>query len=229
MSCEHEFRTLVYGRALERIQEAFKPAARRLITTDMIERAVDEAVKVSNADLALMTKYPDMFCDRCGECCRRSNPISVDADDIAAIAFAKGIEPGLAVANFTREAEHGRLSLQTPCPFLHGNLCSIYWFRPKVCRVFPLTYNRGRDNITIGIYPYCRFAVNHALRKTITILCRLLIEQERPDLAYGMKLQQEELAKRVSSLPQVQQIRFFRKYLSELERQIDGHEERSED
>jgi len=220
MSDEHEFRALVYQQALERIEEAFKPAARRLITTDMIERAVDEAVRgVSNADLALMTKYPDIFCDRCGECCRRSNPISVDADDIAAIAFAKGIEPGLAVVNFTKEAEHGRRSLQTPCPFLHGNLCSIYWFRPKVCRAFPLTYDRGRGCLTIGLYPYCRFAVNHAAMKTIGILCRLLVEQKRPDLAYDMKMEQE-LPKRFSSLPQVEQIRFWRRYLSELERQI---------
>lgn len=217
---DEEFRTLVYRQALERIEEAFRPTGRRLITADMIERAVDEAAKgVSNADLAIMIKYPDMFCDRCGECCRRSNPISVDTEDLAVIAFAKGIEPGLALANFTREGEHGRLSLRTPCPFLHGNLCSIYWFRPKVCRSFPWTYHRAMGYLTIGFYPYCRFAVNYAAWKTVAVLCRLLVEQERPSLAYHVKLEQEKLAKRFSSLPQVQEIRFWRRYLSKLERE----------
>jgi len=162
---------LVYPQALERIEEAFEPTARRLITAGVIERAVDEAAKgMSNADLAVIIKYPGMFCDRCGECCRRSNPISVDADDL-------------------------------------------------VCRSFALTYPRAMGYLTIGFYPYCRFAVNYAAWKTVAVLCRLLVEQERPGLAYQVKLEQEKLTKRFSSLPQVQEIRFWRRYLSKLERE----------
>ena len=37
------------------------------------------------------------------------------------------------------QAEYDRHVAQTPCPFLAGNECSIYEFRPNGCRLFPNT------------------------------------------------------------------------------------------
>lgn len=37
------------------------------------------------------------------------------------------------------EAEYDSYVAHTPCPFLAGNVCSIYEFRPDGCRAFPNT------------------------------------------------------------------------------------------
>ncbi|TFF89330.1 MAG: YkgJ family cysteine cluster protein [Promethearchaeota archaeon] len=39
----------------------------------------------------------------------------------------------------------------TVCSFLENNICSIYKFRPKICRIFPFTFKEKNNRLTIQI------------------------------------------------------------------------------
>jgi len=219
-----EFRALVLSRALSQIEKQFKPAARAKITSDMVESAVNESLAaVLPSDLALALQDP-RFCLRCGSCCKLVDTVEVGDDDIGRIGFTLGIDPALVEVNFTKKTERG-LSLRTqPCPFLKGNLCSIYQARPKSCRTFPfapVNIEQGREVVSLAYYPYCHFTVNLMAQKTISILLRQLIEREEPNLAAAMKRHVETVAEKTGPLSQVQQIAFHMQYRNKMRKQLE--------
>jgi Fe-S-cluster containining protein len=80
-------------------------------------------------------------CTMCGNCCRHSE-VSVNREEIAAIATHLAIEPETVTRLYTvpdADATTTRLlrSSDEGCVFLDGNLCMIYPARPKTCRDFP--------------------------------------------------------------------------------------------
>jgi len=179
----------------------------------MIEEAVNEILRgyvVTDFDIAYSIEHSDALCAKCGECCRRVDPIVVDKEDIMKIASFLGYEYSQVIKKYCKQLEDGRLSLQSPCPFLKGNLCSVHPVKPKVCKLWPLTIQGER--ITLGIQPYCKFTVNLLTQKAIGLLIIQLIQQEAPDLSIMMKKHAENLAKRAPP-EQAQQILFFKKWI----------------
>ena len=80
-------------------------------------------------------------CTSCANCCRHS-VVSVNHDDVDAIARHLGITTEEAVRRYTvsdPDAPALRLLRNSSrgCVFLDRNLCLIYEARPKACRDFP--------------------------------------------------------------------------------------------
>jgi len=80
-------------------------------------------------------------CTACANCCRET-VVTVRQAEIEAIARYLGIDPDLALHQYTRpdpEDSRRRVMKQEhgACVFLDENLCMIYDVRPKPCRDFP--------------------------------------------------------------------------------------------
>jgi uncharacterized protein len=76
-------------------------------------------------------------CRGCGECCRGLD-ISVTGEDIDRLSRRLGMTPAEFRERHTRFDEEGDPEIPSvPCPFLRGNLCSVYEDRPGTCRSFP--------------------------------------------------------------------------------------------
>jgi Fe-S-cluster containining protein len=80
-------------------------------------------------------------CRECAACCR-NNVIPVSEDEIARLASRLGEPPDVFRAKYVRNAAGPPHDAEqeidaSPCPFLQGNLCSVYEVRPQACRDYP--------------------------------------------------------------------------------------------
>jgi len=75
-------------------------------------------------------------CERCCKCCREM-PIHLNDEDMERIYRLDGD----ALFDKMNENEVDNY-LKTPCPYLKGNLCTIYENRPMSCRMFPFVVIR---------------------------------------------------------------------------------------
>ena len=82
-------------------------------------------------------------CTDCGHCCRALQ-IVVDDFDIARLAKRLKMKPAELKRKYVKRAEDGVLIFnRQPCPFLQGNLCTVYEARPQACRDFPSLHESG--------------------------------------------------------------------------------------
>jgi len=208
------FRNAVYQKTLRKVRDHFKPAADAFITDAMIRVAVDKVTEgISNLDLVMVRDHPEILCERCGECCRRCDPISIDDEDLAVIASTQGLSVSLAATVLTWTGQNGIMSLRTkPCPFLHGNVCSIYNHRPKVCRNFPLV-PLPNGQMTLAHYSYCQLPINLAVEGAIVRLLMELLKRTHPRLASAMREEATKFEKQIEHLSQNEQIRLFSDYM----------------
>jgi Fe-S-cluster containining protein len=79
-------------------------------------------------------------CKQCANCCR-SMHIRITEADIPRISKHLGIKESEFIATYLKRDEDNEYYIKTspPCPFLKGNLCSIYDVRPEKCRGYPFT------------------------------------------------------------------------------------------
>ncbi len=184
-----KIRKRVLKEVRKRIKKEFKPEAKAIITPIMIKMAVDRATfGFSIFDIAMAMRFSNVFCDKCGECCRVCDPIIINNQDIMNIASFLGISYQTAIAKYTKRLKDGRLSLRTsPCIFLEANRCRIYDARPSVCRQFPMT----PVNDLVLYYEYCSFTKNLIVDKAKAFLLRSLMEKHNPELkAFGEYVKQ---------------------------------------
>lgn len=83
-------------------------------------------------------------CTKCANCCKTMTVV-LDDDDLSLIAKGLGISLEEVRANYTSRDEESNECIidKKPCPFLKDNKCSIYQYRPKVCRSFPHLHKEG--------------------------------------------------------------------------------------
>jgi Fe-S-cluster containining protein len=120
---------------------------------------------ISPLDVALLLKMQDRWCERCGECCRRNTPIALARSDAERISRYlrmpyKKFKQRFRIVPVGNSKFHMPAS---PCPFLEGNLCSIYPVRPQVCRLYPaidIIWQMEERRRYIEIPYYC-----HVLKK----------------------------------------------------------------
>ena len=77
-------------------------------------------------------------CTACANCCR-SLTVGLTSDDIPPLSRATGLSPESLTRRYISPARAGEWGVfcETPCPFLRGNLCSVYSNRPRACRDYP--------------------------------------------------------------------------------------------
>jgi Fe-S-cluster containining protein len=89
-------------------------------------------------------------CRACAACCRNS-VIPLSDEEIAALAAATGQTIEAFREQHVRAVDGEPQAIDaTPCPFLDGNLCSVYEHRPAACRDYPYVGGDVRTH-AIGI------------------------------------------------------------------------------
>lgn len=82
-------------------------------------------------------------CTACGHCCRTLQ-IVVDDFDIRRLAKRLGQKPEVVKRKYVTREKDGELVFnRQPCPFLDGNLCTVYEDRPQACRDYPFLHESG--------------------------------------------------------------------------------------
>ncbi|GEM_PF-1354172 len=94
-------------------------------------------------------------CKQCANCCR-SLDVCLIPSDVEKLSAGLLISPDEVMTRYVDQAAgeaQGEWALVPahPCPFLNGNLCSIYEYRPHSCRVYPQLTPDFRYNIEDAI------------------------------------------------------------------------------
>jgi Fe-S-cluster containining protein len=118
---------------------------------DLESEEVDTIVQRHYGDVA-----SQIDCCACANCCRTMLPILSDAD-IARMASALNMTEDELIRDYLKPAEEedGFTFKATPCPFLGGNLCTIYDARPENCRSYPHIHKEGFQFRLIGAIENC--------------------------------------------------------------------------
>jgi len=111
-----------------------------LFTESEVDRAVDQNLYLTVADVALGLRHPEAFCKRCGECCRVSRRVVLEPPDVVRLAFFLRMSISdflVRYAKFEGDEAYLRRARGACCFLTKDNLCSVYKARPAVCRQFP--------------------------------------------------------------------------------------------
>lgn len=94
------------------------------------------------------TAFESIDCLQCANCCKTTGPL-LTVQDIERISKAKRLSESTFTLTYLREDEDGDFVFKSmPCPFLMSdNYCGIYEIRPRACREFPHTDQKGQINI----------------------------------------------------------------------------------
>jgi len=180
---------------VEEFLAAAAERARRMIKgypflDEDLERALSSPLVrgVSMFDAALLLRFQDVLCEKCGECCRRSTPIAMCKSEAEAIArFLR-----MPYKKFKRRfhltpAGDGVFHMPAaPCPFLRGSWCSVYPVRPLVCRAFPagaLMAEVIKAETGVEAPLYCSALQKFFAHKIAGLVLRFRLEREEPLLA----------------------------------------------
>ena len=167
--------------------------ARRLIKPyPGIEADLEEALKREEVrslglhDLVFLFKHQNELCDKCGRCCRTESPIHVSPHELSRIAeylrvSYEELKRRLKLIPLRDGTYH---LIGKPCPFLKGNLCSIYEVRPEVCRLYPARYIYARavDGKPMSIDLECGVMKKLFAYKLAAAAVMIKLEREVPEL-----------------------------------------------
>ncbi len=112
-------------------------------------------------------------CLDCANCCRSILP-SLSPSDITDLASGLGVSKSELSQRYltTRGDQNTRTFNATPCPFLSGNQCTVYAFRPQACRSYPHLHKRSFVHRLIQVVENCAvcpivFNVYEELKKAL--------------------------------------------------------------
>lgn len=179
---EQKLKDEIIDLAVQRVSEEIKKDELPSNLRPLVEKFVDESLEATSpADVAMAIKHPEMFCDKCGECCRRCDPILVNMRDLTSISTFLGVDIDLVISNYTKVLDDGTMSLKArPCPFLDGNECSIHPVRPLVCKLFPLQISDG--DVVPAVFKYCAFSKKLIAEKTFVLILQDIMKRRNPEL-----------------------------------------------
>jgi Fe-S-cluster containining protein len=107
---------------------------------------VDEIVHKLNEEY-----LTEDYCMDCANCCKKLKP-SLSQEEITEIANHLDISyEEFKEAYIERAMPEGYILKGDECPFLENNKCSIYDYRPEVCRAFPYLHKKDINNRLINI------------------------------------------------------------------------------
>ena len=87
-------------------------------------------------------------CRTCANCCKTRHPVFSRAE-VQRIADYLGMTPAELRARYLETDQEAAkyTTRELPCPFLQGNLCSIYDVRPSVCAGYPHLHRNFRNRL----------------------------------------------------------------------------------
>ena len=100
----------------------------------------------------LYQKYLSRYdCTECGNCCELS--ATLNQEEVEEIAKYLNISyKNMKKKYIERKTAEGFLLKGRKCPFLYENKCSIYKYRPKVCRSYPHLHKDNINHRLISIF-----------------------------------------------------------------------------
>lgn len=88
--------------------------------------------------------WANIDCTSCANCCREAKP-GFSEEDVSRLARRLGVEHQEFIDRYLEHTdpytETPWQTRTTPCPFLRGNLCSVYEDRPADCKGYPYLYH----------------------------------------------------------------------------------------
>ncbi|NQV53733.1 MAG: YkgJ family cysteine cluster protein [Flavobacteriales bacterium] len=108
--------------------------------------------KTGRSDLLINKLHEEVFedvdCLKCANCCKTTGPLLLPKD-IQRLSKRLKMPEKQFVDTFLRVDEDGDHVFQSmPCPFLEDdNKCAVYEDRPKACRAYPHTDQKGQLDI----------------------------------------------------------------------------------
>jgi Fe-S-cluster containining protein len=108
--------------------------------------------KAKHTDQLINTLHQEVFdeidCLSCANCCRTTGPLLLPKD-IERLSKRLKLSESAFVERYLKRDEEGDYVFQSmPCPFLgDDNHCAVYDDRPRACRAFPHTDQKGQMNI----------------------------------------------------------------------------------
>jgi Fe-S-cluster containining protein len=110
---------------------------------ELSDRRLNTVVTETTAEV-----WKQIDCRTCANCCRSQHPTfsRPEVERIAAY-FGLSVEE-LRTRYLTSDADSGKyITRELPCPFLEGNLCTIYEVRPAVCAGYPHLQRNFRSRL----------------------------------------------------------------------------------
>jgi hypothetical protein len=115
------------------------------LKTSEMDRQVSEVTK---------RVWAGIDCTTCANCCREVKPTFSD-EDVSRLSARLGMTSDAFVRDYLESTDSSTANpwrtRTTPCPFLQGNLCSVYDDRPADCRGYPYLYEPDFAFRTIGM------------------------------------------------------------------------------
>jgi len=114
--------------------------------------------------------FTQFKCRRCGKCCEGEEApdgIFLLKTDLVNLSEYLGISVHKFKEIYTFIGNKGERFLPYPCPFYskEGHSCTIYYYRPAVCKMYPLTMNIGlRDKLILSELCPISYSIAEAYR-----------------------------------------------------------------
>ena len=105
------------------------------IPSEEIDRIVHELYEEISSEIDCMI---------CGNCCREVQPL-LDEEDVERLSVGLGISTARFKKQYLVEEKESKKLVfrEKPCPFLKGNSCLYYEYRPKDCASYPHLHKDG--------------------------------------------------------------------------------------
>jgi Fe-S-cluster containining protein len=123
---------------------------------DYLEKALKEAAKIDEKQLANDIKATGFKCKKCAQCCKAEygdNTVSVFPREIRRICEETGLDKEEIVIPTPSEDTDSEGNIHTfewvlrregDCIFLKNGLCQAYKCRPHICKTYPFYLQEGR-------------------------------------------------------------------------------------
>ena len=110
---------------------------------ELSDRSLNTVVRDTTAQV-----WAHIDCRTCANCCRTRHPVFSRAEVQRIAAYLGVTMEHLRTHHLTSDADSGKyITRDLPCPFLDGNLCSIYEVRPSVCADYPHLRKNFRSRV----------------------------------------------------------------------------------
>jgi uncharacterized protein len=122
---------------------------------DYLEKALKEAAKIDEKQLADDIKVTGFKCKKCAQCCKAEygdNTVSVFPHEIRCICEETGLDKEEIVIPTPSEDTDSEGNIHTfewvlrregDCIFLKNGLCQAYGCRPRICKTYPFYLQEG--------------------------------------------------------------------------------------